>query len=113
MGIDCTKCTTSACCKLDVVLTREDYHAFVALGYGAHVETETDSFIKKNPEYEKRREFIDNLYDGDYARLLKDEYGMCVLLNENKLCSIYEDRPRICREYKNDRCEKIRCIPTQ
>ncbi len=113
MGVNCLQCTNSACCKIEVVLSREEYNKFVALGYGSHVEKETDLFIKKNPEYEKRREFIDNLYRDEYARLLKDQSGMCVLIGENTLCSIYEDRPIACREYETTRCEKIRCIPTQ
>jgi len=39
----------------------------------------------------------------------KSDDGYCVMLDrETMLCSIYEDRPEVCRAFKNNKCEKIR-----
>ena len=38
--------------------------------------------------------------------------GYILLDEETKLCSIYEDRPEVCKKYQTNRCEKIRQLCT-
>ncbi len=40
--------------------------------------------------------------DGDWYLLV---YGRCRHLREDNLCAIYEERPRVCREYNTKDCE--------
>ncbi|MCK5630828.1 MAG: YkgJ family cysteine cluster protein, partial [Nanoarchaeota archaeon] len=68
--------------------------------------------IKKSPSmaFLPERE-LDNMFNDLYAELKKSHDGYCVFLNkENMLCSIYEERPQVCKDYTTDRCDKIRVI---
>jgi len=67
-------------------------------------------FIEKSPKYESKREQLDEMYTDNFAEMKKADSGLCVLLDENMLCSIYDDRPKVCKDYKTKRCEAIRCI---
>ena len=41
----------------------------------------------------------------------KDKDGYCPLLDrETMLCSVYEERPQVCKSYSNMKCEKIRLL---
>ena len=62
-----------------------------------------------------------SMYDFDHmlwqvshrdVQIYKDEEGWCLLINnpcthlqKDGRCGIYDDRPKICREYSNDFCE--------
>lgn len=76
-------------------------------------ETRTDAFIKRHPSYENRRDHFDKMYSANYATLNKADDGLCVLLDRSTmLCSVYDDRPKACREYTTDKCSKIRQLCT-
>lgn len=113
MGVDCLKCINSACCKLVVEVSYNEYKEFERKGLQDHFTTHIDTFLKKFPKLEDKREFLKDNYLENYAELNKNDNQYCVLLDEKtKLCSIYEDRPKVCRDYKTNRCDKIRklCI---
>ena len=78
------------------------------------MEKESDKFIEKYPDYEKRREFLEEMYSNTYATIKKGEDGYCIFLDrETRLCSIYDRRPAACSDFSNEskRCKKIRtCI---
>ena len=106
----CFDCVGS-CCKLEIDVTRAEYKELVGKGYESAMITRANIFISENKEYENRRDFLDEMYDELFAIIKKGEDGFCTLLNKsNKLCSIYEDRPRVCRDYSNQsqRCKIIR-----
>lgn len=119
MGVinSCLDCISS-CCILEVFITKEDSETLTKIDLNESFTTSTDAFIKENPKFEKRREFLDNMYNDSklqqYAKMNKNEDGYCVLLNrETRLCSIYENRPQVCKDFsdKSKRCKKIRkCI---
>ena len=48
------------------------------------------------------------MHKDNFAILKKREDGNCILLDENMECSIYENRPKVCRDYKQSRCINIR-----
>ncbi len=111
MGIvDCLKCVNSACCKLVIEVDKEEYEEFNKKGLSDSFITRTDEFLKKRPKYESKRKEIDEMYIDNYAELKKADSGLCVFLGEDMLCSIYADRPKVCRDYQTSRCESIRCI---
>jgi len=118
MGIDCLKCTTSPCCKEYIVeVDKEDYSRLVSLGYKEYLLTETEKFINKYPEHKGKEKQLDEMHQdlyettGIYATLIKRKDGYCELIDkETMLCSIHEDRPKVCRDYTTNRCAKIRTI---
>ncbi len=106
---DCLRCVNSACCKLDVEVDRNEYDNFVALNLGNHFNTRTKIFLEQNPKYKRQRIIFDKMYFDNYAILKKNNDGLCVLLNrETMLCSIYNDRPKVCKDYTIKRCENIK-----
>ena len=108
MKIDCLKCINSACCKLTVEVDRNEYNKFWKLDLDEYFETKTDVFLKENPKYLKRIKELDETHKDNFAILKKRNDGNCILLNENMECSIYEKRPKACREYKQSSCVSIR-----
>jgi Fe-S-cluster containining protein len=51
------------------------------------------------------------MYKDNFATLKKEDDGLCVLLDrESMKCTIYENRPKVCKDYTTSRCSKIRCI---
>lgn len=48
------------------------------------------------------------MHKDNFAKIKKNDKGYCVLLDENMKCSIYENRPKACRDYKQSRCINIR-----
>ena len=113
MGLDCLKCINSACCKLVVEVSYDEYKQFEKKGLHIYFTRRIDTFLKKYPKLESKREFLESNYSKNYAELNKKEDEYCILLDEEtKLCSIYEDRPEVCKKYQTNRCEKIRelCI---
>ena len=109
----CHDCVGS-CCELTVDLTIDEYNELKQLGYKNAMKTKTDSFIKENPQYEKRRAHLDYIHKDMFAVLKKNKKGSCVLLNQDtRFCTIYENRPAPCRDYVMNslRCKSIKeCI---
>lgn len=109
MGVDCLKCTNSACCKLTVQVSEKEYSRFKEKGLDGNFLKLQDSFANKFPEYKHKAESLSHLYVDIHATMKKSDDGYCVMLDrETMLCSIYEDRPEVCRAFKNNKCEKIR-----
>lgn len=108
--VDCLKCINSACCKLEVSVNRTEYEHFKKLNLHEHFETRTENFLNKNEKYIKHKKYFDEMYEDDFA-ILKQKNGYCSLLDqETMLCTIYEDRPSVCKNYKSERCINIREI---
>jgi len=109
----CLKCINSACCKLTIDLDRNEYNT-IDNYVKSHAIKHSNDFIDKHPSLNIRKNEIDLMYDQLYAYIPKSkEDGLCVLLNrETMLCSVYENRPKVCRDYELNRCENIREICT-
>jgi len=88
----CLGCVGS-CCSLDVEINKEDYYTL---------------------ESKYKIDFLDNLYKDNFAILNKNNTGFCVFLDKDiRLCSIYKNRPKVCKEFSNkgEHCKKIyKCI---
>ena len=106
--VDCLKCINSACCKLKVDLNRSEYNQLFKLGLKDKMETYTDIFLKQNAKYERHRSQLDEMHKDNFAKIKKNDKGNCVLLDKNMMCTIYENRPKVCRDYKQSRCINIR-----
>jgi len=107
--IDCLKCVNSGCCKLDVEVDRTEFQRFKALRLDKYFETRADIFIKKEPRYNEQKEILNKMYEDNFAILKKGKDGLCVLLDRDSMkCKIYEDRPKVCKDYTTSRCTKIR-----
>ena len=83
----CIKCVQSICCnsinqKIPTPKTREDFDHLIW-----QVSHENISIFKDS--------------DGWFLHV----YANCSHLLPNGICSIYENRPWVCREYTNDFCE--------
>jgi len=111
MDINCLDCTNSACCKVYVVeISKEEYEKYKKLGLHKNFETRTDIFLKKNSKYKTKRKELDEMHTQYFAEAKKRKDGYCTFLDKAMRCSIYENRPKVCAEYKHNRCENIRCI---
>lgn len=106
--VDCLKCLNSACCSLQVELDIKEYEHFKKLGFKEFMTTRTEMFIKKNIKYKGKEKYFDSMYKDNFAILNKNLNGQCVFLDKKKECSIYEKRPKICKEYKTKSCVNIR-----
>jgi len=108
--IDCLKCINSGCCKLIIEIDREEYESLKP-EIQNEFELKRDIFLSQNPRFQNiiPEEELDNMFRDLYAVMKKQSDGYCKFLNrETMICSVYEDRPNVCREYKNTKCEKIR-----
>ena len=106
----CLKCINSACCKLVVELSKDEFDK-TDNEIKSRVVKYTDEFISKFPKFEDKREYLDDMYKSNYGYIEKGEDGSCVFLDrKTMLCSIYEKRPKACQGYQLNRCEKIREI---
>lgn len=110
---NCLECI-STCCKLEVDITYKEYLYFIEMGHDDKIINKLNNFLKNNPLYNcnKKIEFIFNLYKDNYATLKKEDDGYCVFLDrKTRLCTIYEDRPLVCKEFSNQskKCE-FKCI---
>ncbi len=110
MDIDCLKCINSACCKPVVEVDRKEFDGMVSLGHRKHLTTNTEKFINRFPKYKGKEAEFNEMHKDSFAELNKDKNGMCVLLDKDMLCSIYNDRPKVCRDYTTNRCENIRLL---
>ena len=108
--VDCKKCVNSGCCKLVIEVSKEEYNELsevVKKEFTKHI----DSFLEKNPHLKGAAKEIEGVYHVNYARMNKDKDGYCPLLDrETMLCSVYEERQKICKDYSNDRCSAIRIL---
>jgi len=109
----CLGCVGS-CCSLDVEINKEDYYTLESLGLENSCTKHSTIFIKNNPSYKYKIDFLDNLYKDNFAILNKNNTGFCVFLDKDiRLCSIYKNRPKVCKEFSNkgEHCKKIyKCI---
>ena len=63
-------------------------------------ETRTDKFLAENPKYIKQIKEFDEMYKDNFATLKKGDDGLCVLLDKESMkCTIYENRPKVCKNY--------------
>jgi len=106
--VDCLRCINSACCKLKVEVDRNEYNRLVNIGLKNKLETYTDIFLKQNTKYKNHRNELDKLHNSLFAKIKKNDKGYCVLLDKDMNCSIYNDRPQVCKDYKHNRCKNIR-----
>ena len=109
---DCLRCINSGCCKLIIEIDREEYESLKP-EIQNEFELKRDIFLNENPRFRNviPDNELDNMFRDLYAVMKKESDGYCKFLNrETMLCSVYEDRPKVCREYKNTKCEKIRKI---
>lgn len=112
MGVDCLKCINSACCKLVIEVNREEYDSLHKSVKSSFIKN-SDVFIKKNPRYSTKQEELDEMYKDNFAEMNKSDDDLCALLDRRTMmCSVYDNRPSVCRSYTTDRCTKIREICT-
>jgi Fe-S-cluster containining protein len=104
----CLKCINSACCRLTIDVSKEEYN-LLSNDMKQNFTKYSDDFISNSPKYESKRSEIDGMYNELYAYIPKSQDRLCKLLNrKTMLCSVYNDRPKVCRDYELKRCEKIR-----
>lgn len=104
----CLRCINSACCKLVIEVSKNEYYS-IDESVRNEMITYTDEFIQNFPEFIDKRKEIDSNYDKLYAYLPKGNDGLCRLLDrKTMLCSVYDNRPKVCADYELNRCEKIR-----
>ncbi len=110
MGVDCLKCINSGCCKLKITINKKEYDSLIPKIKKQFVK-HLDVFLEKNPKYKRKEKILDLMYDDNYAEMKKDDDGYCNFLDKKTmLCSVYENRPKICKDYTNDKCVKIRLL---
>lgn len=110
--IDCLKCINSGCCKLIIEIDRKEYNRLKP-EIQKEFELKRDIFLNENPRFKKviPENELDNIFSDIYAVMKKENDGYCKFLNrKTMLCSVYEDRPNVCKDYTNTRCHKIREI---
>lgn len=108
MGIDCKKCTNSGCCSLVIEVNKTEYNNLKGVVKNEFVKR-SDVFIKLNPKYKSKQDYLDKMYVDNFATMNKNKDGLCTLLDTNTmLCTEYENRPKVCQDYNTNRCEKIR-----
>jgi len=103
LKVHCDRCATSACCRnYNVLVTEADVERLAAalgMSSSAFREKYTDPAVD---------------WSGDYERQLasnQDDRGeeKCVFLqrapNGQFRCSVYHDRPQICRDFDMDACD--------
>ena len=109
--IDCKKCINSGCCRLKIEVSKQEYESLsdvVKKEFTKHI----DSFLEKSPHLKGLIEDdLEILYENNYAKMNKSKDGYCPFLNrDSMLCSVYEERPKVCQNYTNDRCQNIRLM---
>ena len=108
--VSCLNCINSGCCKLSIQVSKKEYDS-LNLTIQKHFTIRIDEFFKKSPELKAIRQEIEPIFYGNYAEMHKNNDGYCPLLDrKSMLCSVYEDRPKTCQDYTNDRCDKIRLM---
>ena len=109
--VNCLKCINSACCKLVVEVDKDEYNKFKSLELDNYFTTRTESFLEKNTKYKEHKEVFDEMYKDNFATLNKGNDGHCILLDRRTMrCMIYEDRPKVCKDYSFNSCKNIRML---
>lgn len=107
--IDCTKCTAECCRVYEVEITRDEYDALS--DHASVITKKSDQFVELFPDFTAKQSLLDKLLSDGFAILDKGRDGYCQLLDrDTRLCTVYNRRPRACKEYKTDRCGDIRCM---
>jgi len=106
--VDCLKCISSACCRLKIEVDINEYNRLIEVGIKDKMITYTDIFLKQNVKYKNRRKELDEMHKDIFAKVIKDDNGNCILLDSKMECSIYNNRPKVCKDYKHSRCKNIR-----
>tara|TARA_R110000772_G_scaffold113500_1_gene217806 strand:+ start:269 stop:613 length:345 start_codon:yes stop_codon:yes gene_type:complete len=113
MVVDCLKCINSACCSLVIEVDKLEFELLKEKGLNDCFIKHVDVFVGKFPKFKDKKEQLDENYFDNYAEMKKSKDGLCVNLDrKTMLCSIYEDRPKVCKDYENNRCSKIRKLCT-
>jgi Fe-S-cluster containining protein len=99
---------------LEVEIDKYDYQILKEIGKEDNANKLSYLFIVKNPDYKDKEKFLDQMYGDRFAILKKNNKGYCNMLDlESRLCTIYENRPSVCRDFSNKSiaCQKIKeCI---
>jgi Fe-S-cluster containining protein/uncharacterized coiled-coil protein SlyX len=90
----CDKCERK-CCPPRVVISLYDVARFMDKGLGEHIAGTFEGFVKLFLSDDGK----DVELSRPYMAVTDSEAGDCVFLDEDRKCSIYEDRPLICRAY--------------
>jgi len=111
----CLNCISS-CCRLPFTIDKEDYYSLKKIDHNNYLKKMSTMFIEENINYKDKEDFLDNLYEQEFAIINKKENGDCSFLDpETRLCTIYNDRPKVCKEFSNKSitCKNIKkCIST-
>jgi len=107
----CLNCM-AGCCGLAIILDRNDFNRLSDAGHRDLMVTRTDKLIAKSPRYEPMRDDLDDMHSQNFAEMKQGDDGLCVALDrKTRLCTIYEDRPKVCADYTTNKCSGIReCI---
>ena len=108
---DCLKCINSGCCKLSIQISKFEYESLKPNVKKEFVKN-IDLFLEKSPSFNGvLNDELEEVFKDKYAEMKKTDDGYCNLLDrKTMLCSVYEDRPQTCKDYKNNRCDKIRLL---
>lgn len=111
--IDCKKCTSSGCCRLVIGLTKSEFDSLEDFIKDSCIKSK-EKFLSMSPGMSILPDSeLDDMFNGLYAEIKKDDDGYCVFLNrKTMLCDVYDYRPKVCADYKTHRCENIRVIQT-
>lgn len=88
---DCEGCHAD-CCRLPVEVK---IHEFIKMGLA--FEDETPSEIVKRLKKERIIRLFDN--STQIATLFTFSDGSCLFLDKNRRCTVYENRPKTCRDF--------------
>jgi len=95
-----------------IEVSRSEYESF-SEDVKSTFKKKSDILIDRFPNLVSKKEFFDEMYSEFYAEMKKDESGYCVNLDQKTmLCSIYENRPSVCGDFKKTRCKDIRELCT-
>ena len=109
---DCLRCVNSACCKLEVDVSKKEYDE-LSKNIKDKFVLSSEAFITEFPIWKNRKNHIDKNLKSTYATIKKMKDGYCYFLNRASMkCSIYEIKPKSCSNYTNNRCKNIRHICT-
>lgn len=90
----CVGCT-SLCCSLPLEVDQEDL-----LRLGLMTEDEVEGSLKKVARRLQSEGKIRSFRASTGLFMMaQKQNGECIFLNDKKQCSVYENRPRVCREF--------------
>lgn len=90
----CEGCT-SLCCSLPLEIDKEDLHRL-----GLISEDELQGSLKKVARRLQSEGVVKSFRAGTGLFIMAQQNsGECIFLNSEKRCSVYDKRPRVCREF--------------